>query len=145
MADEPSCSVAAALVPPQAWSPPARVAGLAALFARSPLFFLRDLFVMSVGCVAVYFVLGETSAFTDAARALKARVLELELPNALLELELAGYLERTDIAFTINGIPITRALFVSFVQLCATLVTYFTLFVNADLFDEEVSGGGEGA
>ena len=32
----------------------------------------------------------------------------------------------------------------SFVQLCATLVTYFTLFVNADLFDEEVSGG-EGA
>ena len=71
-------------------------------------------------------------------------VLELELPNALLELELAGYLERTDIAFTINGLPITRALFVSFLQLCATLVTYFTLFVNADLFDEGV-GGGEGA
>ena len=39
---------------------------------------------------------------------------------------------------------ITRTLFVSFLQLCATLVTYFTLFVNADLFDEGV-GGDEGA
>ena len=104
---------------------PSDITEIIKLSEDTPLFLLRDLFVILVGVGGVFTTLWETSEFTTAAVLLQPMAQEIELPNSSLQIEQKQYLLHTQIAFTINGIPITKTIFSTFMQVSFSAFTYY--------------------
>ena len=104
---------------------PSDITEVIKLAEDTPLFLMRDLFVILVGVGGVFTTLWETSEFTSAAVLLQLMAQEIELPNSSLQIEQKQYLLHTQIAFTINGIPITKTIFSTFMQVAFSAFTYY--------------------
>jgi len=110
-------------LPPRAWHPPHSWIGLEKLWRENPLFVIRDFFIVTVGFLSIYLCLYQTSQFTEAARRLNYLAGDVNHSNAIVALEIGRHIDRIDLSYTINEIAISRAFFVTFLEVLAIVVT----------------------
>lgn len=110
-------------LPTGAWNPPHSWRGLCQLGQDNPFFLVRDFFLMFCGVILIYLTLYCTSVFTENAKRLSSFAANINIPNAVVSLEVGRAIDRVDFAFTILGFPITRAFLFTFLELLALILT----------------------